>query len=727
MSAAALDELTLRWRGGRRLPLLLQSEAAECGLACLGMVAGYHGHQLDLPKLRRRHGFSQRGASLKHLIDVASQLNLAPRPLRVELDGLPHLQLPCILHWELNHFVVLKKVRRSATGALRSIEIHDPARGARQLSAEAASASFTGIALELTPTPGFTPVRQRQSLSLRRLMGSLLGWRSALLKLSLLALALELFALASPFFMQLVVDDVLLVADRDLLTLLATGFTLLLLIQTALGVFRSWLVVHLSTQINLQWMANVFAHLMRLPMEFFERRHTGDVVSRFGAIQQIQQILGNAFVEAIIDGTLALLALLVMLAYSPWLCLVIGCALAAYFVLRTVMYRPLLAASEEQILLKAKEQTLFLESIRSMQAIKLFSQESGRQVRWQQALSAATERGLAVQKLNLGFSGAHTLLAGLENIAVIWLGARLAMDNTFSVGMLFAFISYKLTFTTRMYALIDKWQEMNMLSLYLERLADIVLSAPESQGAAAPLALPDSGGAPPAITLARVSFRYAEHEPWLLEEIDLTIAPGDSVALVGASGCGKTTLLKLMLGLLEPSTGQVLVDGVPLARLGPQAYRRLIGTVMQNDALLSGSIGDNISFFDADADPDWIAACAASAAVADEVARMPMRYATLIGDLGSNLSGGQRQRILLARALYKRPRILFLDEATSELDIDNERQVNRYINTLRLTRVIAAHRPETIRSAHRVIELAGGRIVADRRQHAASEVSPPTD
>ncbi|WP_229415839.1 peptidase domain-containing ABC transporter [Pseudoduganella armeniaca] len=715
----------LRLRPRQRLPMLLQSEAAECGLACLGMIAGFHGLGTTLFQLRQRFTPGQRGATLKQLIELAGRLDFVARPMRVELETLPALRLPCILHWNFNHFVVLRKVLRGPGGSLRGLDIHDPARGAVRLSAEAASASFTGIALELSPSADFQPVRQRHGIRLREVVGKIRGLVPALLKLLTVAVAMEVFALASPFFMQLVVDEAILVADRELLTLLALGFTLLLLIQTAIGVFRSWLVMYLSTHVNLQWMTNVFTHLLRLPMAFFEKRHTGDVMSRFGSVQQIQQILSNTFVEGIIDGLLALLALLVMLAYSPVLCLVIAVSLGFYILLRTALYPRLLAASEEQIALKAQEQTLFLETLRSMQAIKLFNHENSRRVRWLNALGNTIARGVTVQKLNIGVTSAHALLAGLENIVVIWLGARLAMDNTFSVGMLFAFISYKLTFTTRIYALIDKWQEVRMLSLHVERLADIVLSPPETiSDAAVPGELAATA---PSITLENLSFRYGEQEPWLIHNLDLSIAGGESVALVGASGCGKSTLLKLMLGLLEPTAGRILIDGVPLARIGHKAYRDLIGAVMQDDSLLSGSIGDNISFFDTEADQEWIRTCAANAAIADDIDSMPMRYETLIGDMGNSLSGGQRQRILLARALYKRPRLLFLDEATSQLDVGKERQVNHYIHALRLTRVIAAHRPETIRSVDRVIEIAHGQVVSDRLQPAPVFFSASTD
>jgi ATP-binding cassette subfamily B protein RaxB len=318
---------------------------------------------------------------------------------------------------------------------------------------------------------------------------------------------------------------------------------------------------------------------------------------------------------------------------------------------------------------------------------------------------------IVTRKLDLAFDVGHKLVFGLERIAVVWAGALLVMDHRFSVGMLFAFIAYKEQFAQRVSALIDKAVEVRMLKLQGERLADIVLTAPEAQ----PEFEARAQDLPASVELKGVRFTYAESEAEVLCGLDLSIAPGESVAIVGPSGCGKTTLLKLMLGVHAPQAGEIRVGGQALRQVGLRAWRDMIGTVMQDDQLFAGSIADNISFFDADADPAWIEECARIAAVRDDIAAMPMSFHTLIGDMGGSLSGGQRQRILLARALYKRPKILFLDEATSALDVEREREVNQSIRQLDLTRVIVAHRPETIASASRVIVMHEGRITQDLR------------
>ncbi len=699
-----LEALKLGWRS-RRLPMILQTEAAECGLACLAMVGAHHGLVSDLPTLRQRFSVSLKGTTLADLVRLGGQLQLNARALRAEMEHLPELAMPCVLHWDLNHFVVLAEVRRGIA------VIHDPARGVRRLSMDEVSRHFTGVVLELTPQAEFVPHTERQTVSLRQLLGRVTGLKRSLFQIFALALALETFMLLAPFYLQWVVDSVLVSADRDLLVTLGLGFGLLVLIQVGAGAIRSWAVLHLSTTLNLQWLGNVFAHLMRLPVSWFEKRHTGDVMSRFGAIQKIQQTLTTSFIEAVLDGLLVVVTLVMMLFYSGTLTAIALGSVAAYALLRWAFFKPLRDATEEAIIFDAKRSSHFLESLRGVQSIKLFNRQEDRQARFMNLVVDSMNANIATRKLDLMFSVLHKLVFGLERIAMVWVGALLVLDHTFSVGMLFAFIAYKEQFAQRVSALIDKLVEVRMLKLQGERLADIVLAAPEPQAEAAPR----QSDQPMTLELRSVSFAYSDAEPDVLRKLSLTIEPGESVAIVGPSGCGKTTLLKLMLGIHAPQSGEMRIGGQPLRQVGLRAWRDMIGTVMQDDQLFAGSIADNICFFDAQPDAEWIVRCGRTAALHDEIEAMPMGYQTLIGDMGASISGGQKQRLLLARALYKRPKILFLDEATSALDVEREREVNQAIRQLNLTRIIVAHRPETIASANRVIVLSEGRVAQDLR------------
>jgi ATP-binding cassette, subfamily B, bacterial CvaB/MchF/RaxB len=690
--------------------LVLQTESSECGLACLAMVSAHHGRRVELRELRQRFRLSLKGTALPDLMHTARRLGFQARPLRLSLEELPRLKAPALLHWDLNHFVVLARAGRSR------VTIFDPALGKRSLRVPEASSHFTGIALELTPAAEFKPCKAAPAISIRQLTGRVTGLWRALSLILLLSLALQVFVVLGPFFLQWVVDQVLVSADRDLLTVLAAGFGLVLLLQVGVNLLRGWAVVFLSARLGLQWMGNVFAHLLKLPLDFFEKRHLGDVVSRMGSVRTIQRTLTTSFVEALVDGVMASVTFAMMLIYSRKLALIALTAVGLYLGLRAVCFRPFREGSERQLVAGAKQQSHLLESIRGMQSVKIAGVEQQRESGYANLMNETVNHDLLLAKLGLGFSSASGLIFGVERIATIWTGALLALDSVFSAGMLIAYLAYKDQFAGRIAALIDKWIEFRMLRLHGERLADIVLAQPDASGDPAfESRLPVHAG----IDVRGLSFRYADSEPWVLEDCSFSVAEGEAVAIVGASGCGKTTLMKLLLGLLKPTAGRIDIGGCDVADVGGHNYRRMVGAVMQDDQLFAGSIADNIAFGQDAADFGRIEAAARLAAVHEEIAAMPMGYHSLIGDMGTTLSGGQRQRVILARALYRHPRILFLDEATSHLDVGRERIVNDAVRKLTLTRIVVAHRPQTIASADRVLILEGGRIVR--------EVRPRTD
>lgn len=666
--------------------------------------------------MRRRFSFSLKGANLSSLIQIAQKLGFSTRPLRLEMDDLAELKLPCILHWDLNHFVVLTKVGKS------KLTILDPAFGKRRLSLAEVSNHFTGVALELEPSVDFKPEPAPPGITVRQLTGPVRGLWRALAQILLLSIALQLFVVLAPFFMQWVVDQVLVSADKDLLTVLGLGFGLALLLQIGISLLRGWSVVYLSSRLGLQWMGNVFAHALRLPLDFFEKRHLGDITSRMASVQAIQRTLTTSFVEAIIDGLMAVVTLAMMLLYSWKLALVTLLAVALYLGLRALSYHPVRNRTEQQLVAAAKQQSHLLESLRGMQSLKVAGQEPLRRAGYDNLMHETVNHEVRLAQMGLGFSSASQLVFGIERIAVIWIGAVLALQSVFSVGMLIAYLAYKDQFAQRMAGLVDKWIEFRMLRLHGERLADIVLTEPEDAQQRPLLPAP----ALPRIEVEGLSFRYGQSDPWVIKDLNLTIEPGESVAIIGGSGCGKTTLVKLMLGLLKPTQGRIRIGGQDLQDVDPRGIRQTIGAVMQDDQLFAGSIADNISFFDADASQERIELAARKAALHDDIAAMPMAYHGLIGDMGSALSGGQKQRLILARALYREPSLLFLDEATSHLDVMRERLVNDAVKQLALTKVIVAHRPETIASADRVLVMEGGRIVQEITPPRASAEAMPT-
>jgi ATP-binding cassette, subfamily B, bacterial CvaB/MchF/RaxB len=647
--------------GGRsRLPSILQTEAAECGLACLAMVASYHGHRIDLNTLRRRHPISLKGVTLRGLIQVANQMQLACRPLRFELHDIRLLTLPAIVHWDLNHFVVLKAVTS------KGIVIHDPAAGIKTYPLLVASKHLTGVALEVSPTESFARKSEKTQLPFRAFWGHLSGMGSPLIQIFALSAVLELIVVAAPFYMQLTVDEVVARGDGRLMLTLALGFALLTAINVATFALRSHIALVVQNAVHFHMGARLFHHLIRLPLSFFEKRHIGDVLSRFQSIEPIRNVLAEGLILAAIDGIMAIATLTMIFLYSAQLAIVVLTALLLYFILRIATYRKFRDLNEDFIRAQAQENTNFIESARAIQSIKLFNRETDRESHWFNLHADTVNTSIRKGRASIQFGTMNKAIFGLENIVTVYLAAMLALSNELTIGMIFAFMAYKMSFTEKAATLVEKALDFRLLDLHLDRISDIALS-PMEPGHDRPVvqAAPLRGE----IELRNVCFRYAETERYVLENISLKVRAESFVTVMGPSGGGKTTLMKIMLGLLEPTSGEVLVDGIPMQTIGARVYREQVAAVMQDDQLLSGSIADNICFFDPHLDQEKMTSCAQMAGIHDEIMAMPMGYSSLIGDMGSSLSGGQKQRVLLARALYKDPKILFLDEGTAHLDV----------------------------------------------------------
>jgi ATP-binding cassette subfamily B protein RaxB len=690
----------LEFSGKKRVPLILQAEMAECGLACLAMIASFHGHKLDMAGLRKRFSADLKGMSLQQMIALSDSMGLASRALKCPLEDVGKLALPCVLHWDMNHFVVLTGVTQSG------VNINDPALGKRKLTFKEFSNHFTGIALELTPTKGFEQQDERQQMGLSQLWSKMTGLTKTLAALFVLSILLQVFALVTPYYMQWVVDEVLISQDKPLLMVLALGFGLLAIINVITTSIRSWLVLRVSSLLNMQMGVNLLRHLLRLPMSYFEKRHIGDLVSRFGSLAQVRERLTTGLVETVVDGVMSVAVLVMMLIYSVKLTLIVIAAIFIYALLRLALYRPLHRATEESIQASAKEQTNFLENIRAIQTIKLFTCEPQRQNLWQNRYSEVINTDIRLGKLKISFDAMNKLLFGIENIIVVYLAASIVMSGGLTIGMVLAFIAYKNQLTERFASLIEQLILFRMLRLHLDRISDIALSEQEAnRDSTSPL-----NSVSGQLQLENVSFRYSDNDPNVIDNVSLTINAHESVAIVGESGCGKTTIVKLMLGLLTPTQGRILLDGQDISQIGLIQYRQQLAAVMQDDTLLSGSIADNLTFFDPEPNYLRMQQCAQHAAIEKDIGKMTMGYNTLVGDMGSQFSGGQVQRLLLARALYQQPSLLFMDEATSHLDIENEAKISEQIKHLEMTRIIIAHRPETIKQADRIVVMHQGKV-----------------
>ncbi|EEX5782838.1 peptidase domain-containing ABC transporter, partial [Escherichia coli] len=680
-----INLLDLRWQ--RRVPVIHQTETAECGLACLAMICGHFGKNIDLIYLRRKFNLSARGATLAGINGIAEQLGMATRALSLELDELRVLKTPCILHWDFSHFVVLVSVKRNR------YVLHDPARGIRYISREEMSRYFTGVALEVWPGSEFQSETLQTRISLRSLINSIYGIKRTLAKIFCLSVVIEAINLLMPVGTQLVMDHAIPAGDRGLLTLISAALMFFILLKAATSTLRAWSSLVMSTLINVQWQSGLFDHLLRLPLAFFERRKLGDIQSRFDSLDTLRTTFTTSVIGFIMDSIMVVGVFVMMLLYGGYLTWIVLCFTTIYIFIRLVTYGNYRQISEECLVREARAASYFMETLYGIATVKIQGMVGIRGAHWLNMKIDAINSGIKLTRMDLLFGGINTFVTACDQIVILWLGAGLVIDNQMTIGMFVAFSSFRGQFSERVASLTSFLLQLRIMSLHNERIADIALhekeeKKPEIEIVAhmGPISLETNG----------LSYRYDSQSAPIFSALSLSVAPGESVAITGASGAGKTTLMKVLCGLFEPDSGRVLINGIDIRQIGINNYHRMIACVMQDDRLFSGSIRENICGFAEEMDEEWMVECARASHIHDVIMNMPMGYETLIGELGEGLSGGQKQRIFIARALYRKPGILFMDEATSALDSESEHFVNVAIKNMNITRVIIAHRETTL-------------------------------
>lgn len=689
-----INLLDLRWQ--RRVPVIHQTETAECGLACLAMICGHFGKNIDLIYLRRKFNLSARGATLAGINGIAEQLGMATRALSLELDELRVLKTPCILHWDFSHFVVLVSVKRNR------YVLHDPARGIRYISREEMSRYFTGVALEVWPGSEFQSETLQTRISLRSLINSIYGIKRTLAKIFCLSVVIEAINLLMPVGTQLVMDHAIPAGDRGLLTLISAALMFFILLKAATSTLRAWSSLVMSTLINVQWQSGLFDHLLRLPLAFFERRKLGDIQSRFDSLNTLRATFTTSVIGFIMDSIMIVGVFVMMLLYGGYLTWIVLCFTTIYIFIRLVTYGNYRQISEECLVREARAASYFMETLYGIATVKIQGMVGIRRAHWLNMKIDAINSGIKLTRMDLLFGGINTFVTACDQIVILWLGAGLVIDNQMTIGMFVAFSSFRGQFSERVASLTSFLLQLRIMSLHNERIADIALHEKEEKKPEIEIV---AHMGPISLETNDLSYRYDSQSAPIFSALSLSVAPGESVAITGASGAGKTTLMKVLCGLFEPDSGRVLINGIDIRQIGINNYQRMIACVMQDDRLFSGSIRENICGFAEEMDEEWMVECARASHIHDVIMNMPMGYETLIGELGEGLSGGQKQRIFIARALYRKPGILFMDEATSALDSESEHFVNVAIKNMNITRVIIAHRETTLRTVDRVISI----------------------
>lgn len=689
----------------RRVPVRLQMSQTECGAACLAMVLSYWGRTTRVADLRDQCHAGRDGLSAQAIAAAARAQGLRVKAVSLEPEQFSHVPLPAIVHWNFNHFIVVER------WSPRSVVIVDPASGRRRLSAAEFDAGFTGVVLAMEPGAAFAgrPAAGTRGLWRDYLTAALAtpGARPVLVQVLAASAALQLLGLALPLATAALVDHVLPFRLTGLMPVIAAGMGLLVLAQLLTTYLRAALLIYLQRRLDARLMLGFFEHLLSLPFRFFAQRTSGDLLMRLGSNTMLRELLTGETLAAVLDGILVLTYLLILAGRDPSFAQLVLAIGLLHVALLAGSARRMHALTGRHLAAQAASQSYLVEALGGIATLKATGAEHRALDRWSDLF--ATELNVALERGQLSalVDAAMAALRVASPLVLLWAGAQRVLGGALSLGEMLALSALAGTVLGSLTSLTASGQRLQLAGAYLERLRDVLEAEPEQD----PRGLRPAPRLSGRIELHNVSYRYDPAAPWVLEDVSLSIAPGQKVALVGATGSGKTTLGMLLLGLYTPTQGELRYDGIPLQQLEYRGLRGQFGVVLQEPVLFSDSIRRNIAFADPDLSLERVQAAARAAAIDAEIDRMPMGYETLVAEGGGGLSGGQRQRLALARALAGEPAVLLLDEATSNLDAVTERLVDQHLSDLSCTRIVIAHRLSTIRNADLIVVLDQGRVV----------------
>ncbi len=690
------------------VPTIIQMEATECGAACLAMICAYYKKYVPLEEMRVACGVSRDGSRLQNIIKAADRYGFFSIMKSVqELDRLKDIPLPAILHWNMSHFVVLEKIKGN------KYYLNDPAYGHRVVTREEMDLYFTGVVLILTPDFGFEPGGQKPSIipSLRRFVQEK---SSPWIFLLLCGILLVITGLIMPSFTSFFVDNIIVAKGDNLLYLVIFGMLIVSAIQTVLTWIRDTCLMYWNIQLTLSNANSFFWHIIRLPMTFFEHRYAGEVGSRVLLNQEVSNIICNKLANALLNIFMLIFYILIMIQYSQLLTLILVCMAFINFIYLGYVARYRSDLQQRLLAERGALQTCSMIGINSIETIKAAGSESEFWEKWMgyqaKVMNSEKKFDFSTQFLN----ACPTLVTSLATLAVLIFGSMEVMEGKMTVGSLMAFQAITISFLSPINTLVSLGGTLQETGGTLLRLEDTLKYQldPLLEGKK-DIDLNKTEQLKGEIEFKNIGFSYGPLEPLFIKDLSLKIQPGMHVAIVGASGSGKSTMARLLTGLYQPVKGEILFDGSPPESFSRNTFCSSISIVSQNVTLFSGTVAENISMFDNTISRSDIVMSALDACIHEDICRLPGGYNAPVEEGGRNFSGGQRQRIEIAKALAVNPSIIILDEATSALDTLIEEQVIDNIKARKCTVILIAHRLSTIRDCDKIIVLEKGKIVEE--------------
>ncbi len=687
-------------------PFYAQQSAADCGAACIVMIGRYWGKVFKINRVRDMAVISRDGSSLKTLATAAENLGFNSRPVKASLDQLSQQKLPAIAHWRGNHYLVVYEINK------KGVIVGDPAVGQRRLTAAEFIKDWTGYCLLIEPTVALSKNTEKQSDTFWQLLELVKPHRVVIGEIFVASIVLQFFGLISPIFTQLILDRAIIHKSADSLTTFSIGLLIMAIFQIMMGGLRQYLIYITAIRIDTAMIVGFIRHAFSLPLNYFDTRQVGDITSRMQENHKIRSFITGETLGLILDIMSVFVYVSLMFVYSWKLALLVLVTIPSFLILNVAATPFLKKISREVFTATAEENSYLIEALTGVRTVKSMSVEKSVRWRWEELLNQEVKQQYRSKMFGIKLQAASSALESFSGVALLWLGATLVISGEFSIGQMFAFNMLSANVISPFKRLAGLWNQFQEVTIAIERICDVIESPPEEN-------LHNDnrqriGKLRGQVVFDRVTFRYNPHtENNTLENLNFEIKPGQTVALVGRSGSGKTTISKLLLGLYSPTTGKILIDGRELSNIALHSLRSQIGVVDQNTFLFSGSILDNISLGHARASLKEVKQAALLAGADEFIRKMPMGYETQIGEGGGMLSGGQRQRLAIARALLGNPRLLIFDEATSSLDTESERIIQKNLENICQGRstLIIAHRLSTVRNADLILVLDQGILI----------------